>query len=128
MIKLTPLKVSIFYRALFFAIIVIALQSFTNSTKNLSHSFIIGNDNDLVLKLEIIESKKILRVSFNGNEGTDGSLIIFNDQNKPLVQSNFELIKTPFYASVDVSTLSSGKYKVELTTPKGKHTTSLTIN
>ena len=128
MIKLTPLKVSIFYRALFFAIIVIALQSFTNSTKNLSHSFIIENDNDLVLKLEIIESKKILRVSFNGNEGTDGSLIIFNNQNKPLVQSNFELIKTPFYASVDVSTLSAGKYKVELTTPKGKHTTSLTIN
>lgn len=58
--KLTPLKVSILYRTLFFAIMMIALQSFTHSThpKSITHAFIIGSDYDLISKRQIIQSKK----------------------------------------------------------------------
>jgi hypothetical protein len=85
------------------------------------------DESDLILNSVIDGSEKILQVSFNGSEGTDGTLRIFNTTKSLVKEANFELIKFPFYASVDISSLASGTYKVELTTKKGIHTSSLIV-
>ncbi|MCX6310392.1 MAG: hypothetical protein NT084_02005 [Bacteroidetes bacterium] len=82
---------------------------------------------DMVLSVSTSNSKKLLFVSFNANEGSDGTMRIFNSAHKVAVESNFELIKSPFYATVDISGLRAGDYTVELTTSIGTHIMSLQI-
>lgn len=84
-------------------------------------------DNLLLLHLDIVDSGKLLRVSFNGNEGADGELKIYDEKKELVSLSNFELIKTPFYATVDVTSLPSGSYSVVLSTKLGSHTSTLQI-
>ena len=81
----------------------------------------------MVLNLDFVDSKKLLRVSFNGNEGTDGELKIYDEKNVLVTSSNFELIKSPFYATVDVTALSTGTYLVVLVTNSGSHKSNLQI-
>ena len=70
---------------------------------------------------------RVLRVSFNGNEGTDGALQI--KQNTTVVKTaQFELIKQPYYATVDISNLAAGTYQVILTTATGTHSSSILID
>lgn len=82
-----------------------------------------------VLSLEIVmdNSNRILHVSFNGDEGHEGTLKIYNHSGNLVKESNFELIKSPFYASVDITGLEKGNYKVELTTSKGIHSSNIEI-
>ena len=68
-----------------------------------------------------------MRVSFNGNEGNEGTLKIYNSQNALVLESNFELIKSPFYASVDVTNLQAGDYSLVLSTAVDNHTSQLII-
>lgn len=96
------------------------------SSKCINNFFQLGNDL-LELKVDFVESKKLLRISFNGNEGTDGELKIYNIQNKLVSTSNFELIKSPYYATVDITSLESGSYSVVLITNKGSHNSTLQI-
>lgn len=85
------------------------------------------NDTLLVLNIEMHYGARVLRVSFNGNEGTDGTLQI--KQNNTVVKTaSFELIKQPFYASVDISNLAIGTYQVVLTTATGTHSSSILID
>lgn len=85
------------------------------------------NDTLLVLNIEMQYGARVLLVSFNGNEGTDGTLQI--KQNTTVVKTaSFELIKQPFYASVDISNLAVGTYQVILTTATGTHTSSILID
>jgi len=85
------------------------------------------NDTLLVLNIEMHYGARVLRVSFNGNEGTDGTLQI--KQNNAVVKAaSFELIKQPFYASVDISNLAAGTYQVTLTTATGTHSSSILID
>ncbi len=85
-------------------------------------------DSNLVLHIEKVDLKSLLRVSFNGNEGNDGKLKIYDQSNNLLIQSNFELIKSPFYATVDISALLPGIYPVSLNTKYGIHHLTLTID
>ncbi|MEN9323159.1 MAG: hypothetical protein RIT03_98 [Bacteroidota bacterium] len=82
----------------------------------------------LVLKVELVDSKKILRVSFNGNEGVDAEMNFYNTKNERVLTANFELIKSPYYASVDVTNLPTGTYTVHLNTQSGKHRASFQLN
>lgn len=84
-------------------------------------------DNLLVLNIESVDSRKLLRISFNGNEGTDGELKIYDANNTLVNTSNFELIKSPYYATVDVTSLPLGSYSVVLTTKSGNHNSSIQL-
>ena len=86
-----------------------------------------NKDVDLILNNITENSKRILRVSFNGNEGSEGSLKMISLSNKVLKEANFELIKYPYYASVDITDLPAATYKVELATKKGIHTSFLIV-
>jgi hypothetical protein len=84
-------------------------------------------DDALVLKIEIVDAKRLLRVSFNGSEGPEGELKLYNASNEMVIESNFELIKSPFYATVDINTLAVGTYTAKLTTGTAVHTATLII-
>jgi len=124
------IKKAIFVFLLLFVIAANAIQSKSNVSKNYSiflknNSFL--KDELLVLNLDFVDSKKLLRISFNGNEGTDGELKIYDEKNVLVTSSNFELIKSPFYATVDVTALSTGTYLVVLITNSGSHKSNLQI-
>jgi hypothetical protein len=87
----------------------------------------IAEQSSLVLETQNIESRRLLRISFNGNEGTNGYFELYNYNNDLVKQSKFELIKFPFYASVDVTDLEAGTYAVRLTTSDQIHYTNLVI-
>jgi hypothetical protein len=94
--------------------------------KKVSHSILNPVDSSLVLALDQSNGNKILKVSFNGNEGNEGSIVIKLNSN--IVKSaQFELIKSPYSASVDISNLASGTYEVVLTTAQGVHSAQLII-
>lgn len=82
----------------------------------------------LILKVEMVDGKKIVRISFNGNEGVDAEMNFYNAKNQLVHTANFELIKSPYYASVDVSAMAPGKYSVVLSTQKGKHNATFQLN
>lgn len=82
---------------------------------------------DLILEFLKIENSKIIRISFNGNEGMHGDLYLIDSNNKKVGEFNFELIKTPNYASIDVSDLSKGTYTAVLKTEKGSHNAIIQI-
>ena len=81
----------------------------------------------LVLNIAQVDSKKLLRVSFNGNEGVDAEIKIFDDKNTLISSFNLELIKSPYYATVDVTNLQPGKYSVILNTKMGLHNSTIHI-
>jgi hypothetical protein len=82
---------------------------------------------NLVLNLVTANSKKLVQVSFNGDEGMHGTLKIFNSLNEKVGEFNLELIAFPNYATVDITSLSTGKYKAELSTRTAIHTSDLII-
>jgi hypothetical protein len=85
------------------------------------------NEAPFVFYIEQVGNSKLLRVSFNGNEGNEGTLKIYNSQNALVLESNFELIKSPFFASVDVTNLQAGDYSLVLSTAVDNHTSQLII-
>ncbi|MEI6021639.1 MAG: hypothetical protein WCR21_10965 [Bacteroidota bacterium] len=87
-----------------------------------------GNDAALVMRVEIVGGKKLLRVSFNANEGSEGSLKMVDARGKEVLRANFELIKFPYYATVDVTNLAAGTYTVKLKTQEAVHTNELNID
>ncbi len=85
-------------------------------------------DSTLIMNVEKVENKNILRVSFNSNkEGNEGKFKIFDEKGNLLIQSNFELIPSPYYASVDISSLSAGNYKATLETEVRTINSTLTV-
>ena len=85
------------------------------------------NDSLLVLAVEMQDGLRILRVSFNGNEGNDGTLQIKHNSTT-VKMAHFELIKQPYYASVDITSLNPGTYQVILTSATGTHLSTLIID
>jgi len=86
-----------------------------------------SDDEPFVFYTEQVGNSKLLRVSFNGNEGNEGTLKIYDSNNILVIESNFELIKSPYFASVDVTNLSEGNYSLILTTATTSHTSQLVI-
>jgi hypothetical protein len=85
----------------------------------------VTKEQKLIFQLKKEGSQQILRISFNGNEGNNGTLKIFNTKGDLVKEAHFELIKTPYYASVDVTNLKPGIYSLILKTTAGEHTSSI---
>lgn len=81
----------------------------------------------LKLNLIIIDSRGLVRVSFQGDEGNNGTLKFLNSSNRVVYEVGIELIKLPYYTTIDVTDFYRGSYSVVLTTEKTIHTTSLII-
>lgn len=92
-----------------------------------SAQLVMPQDSDIVLNLEHMFNKKLLQVSLNVDQEGDGRLKIFNLDGKSLISANIELIKYPYYATVDVTSLNSGTYVAIVMTTKGIHSTTLII-
>jgi hypothetical protein len=90
-------------------------------------SLTLRRDNELVLSIITVASKRILHISFNGDEGMDGTLRIYSVSSKLMKEANFELIRYPYYASLDITEFISGTYRAELNTKKGIHTCVLIV-
>ena len=85
------------------------------------------NDEVLILRIEIVNGKKLLRVSFNANEGNEGKLKITTSAGKEVLSAGFELIKFPYYATVDITGLPAGSYTAFLSTQLAVHSNQLVI-
>ena len=126
-------KLTLVFMGMFFAFSFMKANAnelisvFTQKQMKAIKNSLLPKDDLLVLNIESVDSRKLLRISFNGNEGTDGELKIYNDKNILVTTSNFELIKSPFYATVDVTSLPLGSYSVVLTTKSGNHNSSLQL-
>ena len=126
-------KLTLVFMGMFFAFSFVKANAnefisvFTQKQMKAIKNSLLPKDDLLVLNIESVDSRKLLRISFNGNEGTDGELKIYDDKNILVTTSNFELIKSPFYATVDVTTLPSGSYSVVLITKSGSHNSSLQL-
>lgn len=84
--------------------------------------------NNLVLKIVTEHSRQLLRISLVSYEPGEGVLNIFDNAGKQVIEASFELIRTPYYATVDISTLSAGKYVVKLHTDKNIYTSEILID
>ena len=84
-------------------------------------------DKDMVLNMVIENGHRLLRVSLNSYEGTEGELRIYNAANEQKGEFYFELIKYPHYATVDITDLVPGNYTVKLTTKIAAHTAVITV-
>jgi N-acetylneuraminic acid mutarotase len=130
-LSFSSIKKAIF--SIFFCFVFIANAN-TKTSNYLSKYFSLKkketfvNDPLLVLKVEQVDSKKLLRISFNGNEGIEAEIKILDDKNTLISSFNLELIKSPYYATVDVTNLQSGNYSVILNTKMGLHNSKLHIN
>jgi protein-S-isoprenylcysteine O-methyltransferase Ste14 len=129
MIKSKPYFFGISCLAVLFLFVFIS--SFANAAERFvkdesSESFATTNDTLLVLNIETHYGARVLCVSFNGNEGTEGTLQI-KQNDVVLKTAHFELIKHPYYASVDISNLGTGSYDVTLTTSAGIHSSTIII-
>ena len=68
-----------------------------------------------------------VHVSFNGNEGANGTLKIYNASNQLVSEFAINLVSSPGFATINLNEWSSGIYSVELTTASGVHTSHFTI-
>ena len=96
----------------------------------LNRSFFISmpsDDPNLQLTLVKNDWDINLHISFNGNEGTNGTIKVYNSSNQFVNQFNISLVNSPAFSSINLGEWSSGTYLVELTTASGVHTSHFTI-
>jgi hypothetical protein len=85
------------------------------------------SDNPLTVSLVKQDSEIALRISFSGNEGTTGTVKIYNSQNQFVNSFPVELKNLPNYYSVNLNEFADGVYQIHLVTSVGVHTTQITI-
>jgi hypothetical protein len=84
-------------------------------------------ENPLELLFVKEQSVKSIRISFNGNEGMEGTIRLYNSQNVQVLEYPIELIKSPNYATIIVSELPGGNYKAELKTRRSTYTSQIEV-
>ena len=97
---------------------------------NLNPSFlssIITEDSNLKLDIKQTGSHIELHVSYNGTEGTNGTLRILNASTQPVSQFDIKLIKQPDFITLQLDEYAAGIYTAEVTTANGIHTAHFTI-
>ena len=122
------IKQFIFLYAIFFGITQQSIYSKNNLSKlkeERCNYFLV--DSNLILLIDYDNQDRLLKISFNGSEGNDGTMKILDINNNVLIESNFELIKSPYYATVNISFLSVGSYQVLLETNSQVHTATLVV-
>ena len=69
-----------------------------------------------------------MQVSFNGDDSDTGSFTIKNAEGVIVKQiDTVELVKAPYYFTVDVSGFSAGDYTFSVKTTKQTYTSSISI-
>ena len=92
------------------------------------NSLLVSDDPNLVLNATKDGSRVNLQVSFNGNEGTTGTLKILNGSNELLREFQINLKQSPNNESINLSEYDSGTYTCILVTSSGTHISHFTIN
>ena len=96
----------------------------------LSFSFKSLGEDDPNLKLSFTKQdwKIDMFVSYNGDEGKTGKLIIFNSKGQFVTEFDVLLKKSPDFFAINLNEYGNDTYKIELTTESGKtHVSHLEI-
>lgn len=112
---------------LFFLMSFVSFSSVYSLSEKSCNDFIYEAPDVVVFEIVKENNSNLLRISFNKEEGQEATFVIYNAQNRVLLESNFELIKYPNYATVDISNLAKGSYQTMLTTQKGRYSKTLVI-
>jgi hypothetical protein len=101
------------------------------TNKNYINQFVLSSfkTDDSNLKLEVMQdgSHIELHVSYNGTEGTNGTLRILNASTQPVSQFDIKLIKQPDFITLRLDEYAAGIYSAEVTTANGIHIAHFTI-
>ena len=81
----------------------------------------------LVINTVKTDLEKVVHVSFQGDEGAIGKLQIVNSLQQIIYDIDIELIKLPYYTTINIVEFLPGTYSVLLTTEKKKHSSILNI-
>jgi hypothetical protein len=86
------------------------------------------NDPSLLLKLTDSYDQKVVQVSFDGVDASTGQLEITNSAGRVmLLMETFEIVKTPHYATINVSEFPGGDYTFTLKTKIRSYSTTITV-
>lgn len=85
------------------------------------------NDSTIVLNVVNMFNKKLLHVSVNSSAIGEGKLKIIDINGREVLSANIEIIRYPYYATVDITALSNGSYVLAVKSPQGIHSTNLII-
>ncbi len=89
---------------------------------------VVDDDPNVVLQATKVGSEVSLKISFNGNEGNNGSLAIYNERHKLLQEFQVVLKPVPGFSIINLSEYATGTYTCKLTTASGVHNSHFTIN
>jgi|GEM_PF-6546577 len=92
--------------------------------------FTAGNE-ALHLNVVTAEESTHLRISLDTDESGQGKTAmvkILDSAGNRALQSNIELVPSPFYATVDIKSLAKGSYSVILITDKRVYDSKLDLN
>ena len=98
-----------------------------NQNKVWSSMISISDDQNIVVKATKQDWKVEVQISYDGDEGQKGKLIIYNSQKQLINEFEIELKKSPEFITLNLAEFSAGTYTVELITVNGKHTSNLII-
>ena len=123
----------IFLRIATVSVLFVAFSNFCLSAnkiktpKTISFYSPLADDANLVLTYVNNEGHMDAHISFNGNEGTTGTVKIFNANNQLVNAFEINLIPSPNFSIINLNEYAAGVYSFELTTGSGVHTSHLTI-
>jgi hypothetical protein len=87
-----------------------------------------ANDPSLLLKIADNHGQKVVQVSFDGVDAPTGQLEITNAAGRVmLLMEIFEIVKNPYYATINVSEFSSGDYIFTLKTKIRSYSSTITV-
>ena len=93
----------------------------------LTPSSFANDDGNIKIKAIKEDWKVEVQISYDGDEGQKGKLIIYNSQKQLINEFEIELKKSPEFITLNLAEFSAGTYTVELITVNGKHTSNLII-
>jgi hypothetical protein len=90
----------------------------------------VSNTDDPNLQTQIIKNggDANLNISFNGIEGSSGSLSIYNASSELVMELQITLKPSPDFTTVNLGEFAEGTYTCNLTTTSGVHVSHFTIN
>ncbi len=90
----------------------------------------VSNTDDPNLQTQIIKNNgdANLNISFNGIEGSSGSLSIYNASSELVMELQITLKQSPDFTTVNLGEFTEGTYTCNLTTTSGAHVSHFTIN
>ena len=110
----------------FFSVNALAHKSITKA-KHLCFYAPVADDENFVVVFSHTENRAEAHVSFNGNEGTTGTVKIKNANNELVNKFEIGLVHTPNFSTIDLTEYATGVYAFELTTATAVHVSHITV-